>query len=48
LPGAGAAVPARISRCESKGVAVVFTSDPASLARIDRALDAIGGRRTAA
>jgi methyl-accepting chemotaxis protein len=41
LPGAGDAVPARVVRSAGGNVAVVFRMDPASLARIDRAMDAI-------
>jgi hypothetical protein len=48
LPAAGGAVTGRVARSEANGLAVVFSSDPVGLARIDRALDAIDGRRAAA
>jgi PilZ domain len=48
LPAAGSAVSARVVRRESNGLALVFAADSAALARIDRALDAIGGHRAAA
>ncbi|MFL5289086.1 MAG: hypothetical protein ACJ8AW_51075 [Rhodopila sp.] len=38
----------RVVRSEANGLAVVFASDPAALGRIDHALDATSGRRTAA
>jgi methyl-accepting chemotaxis protein len=41
LPGTDAAVPARVVRREGGVLAVVFQQDPAALARIDRALDAL-------
>ncbi|MEJ0014993.1 MAG: methyl-accepting chemotaxis protein [Acetobacteraceae bacterium] len=48
LPGAGGGVSARVVRCGSGTVAVVFGSDPAALLRIDRAVETVTGRRKAA
>ena len=48
LPDAGGAVTARVVRCDGGEVAVVFSSDAAALARIDRALDALANVRRAA
>jgi hypothetical protein len=47
LPAVGV-VAARVARAGPNGLALVFSSDPAALARIDRALEVIGGRRAAA
>ena len=38
LPDAGGAVRARVVRCGDGLLGVVFTSEPSTLARIDRAL----------
>ena len=48
LPATTASVKARVVRAGNDGFAVVFTSDPVAVAHIDRALEAIGGRRDAA
>jgi methyl-accepting chemotaxis protein len=48
LPSGVGCVTARVVRGRASGLAVVFGSDPAALARIDRVLDTIGGRRAAA
>jgi methyl-accepting chemotaxis protein len=48
LPSACGGVAARAVRCGGNGLALVFGSEPASLARIDRALAAVGGNRLAA
>ena len=45
LPGGGGGVAARAVRSEGGRLAVVFSSEPAAIARIDRAIDAIGGHR---
>lgn len=42
LPGAGDAVPARVVRNAGGRLALAFRQDPASRARIDRAIEAIG------
>ncbi|HZF76370.1 MAG TPA: methyl-accepting chemotaxis protein [Acetobacteraceae bacterium] len=48
LPGAGGPVTGRVARCGGGTVAIAFRQDPAMLARIDRALDMLGGRAKAA
>ena len=48
LPGADGAVPGRVVRSGDGELAVVFSSDPGVLARIDRALDGLmAGSRAA-
>jgi len=42
LSGAADAVPARVARTDGHTVALLFRQDPGSLARIDRAMEAIG------
>jgi methyl-accepting chemotaxis protein len=48
IPEAGGPVPARAVRCERGELAVVFSSEPGVLARIDRALAALPRGRLAA
>ena len=48
LRGAGGSVTGRVVRCGKGGLAVVFSSDPAALARIDGALDTFAPQRAAA
>jgi hypothetical protein len=48
LPGAEGAVAGRVVRSGGDELAVVFTQEPAALARIDRALDRLGKVRAAA
>ncbi len=48
LPGGEDAVTARVVRGEGGRLALVFGSEPSILARVDRALDTIGGYRAAA
>jgi methyl-accepting chemotaxis protein len=48
MPEAGGPVPARAVRCERGELAVVFSSEPGVLARIDRALAALPRGRLAA
>jgi methyl-accepting chemotaxis protein len=48
LRGAGGSVTGRVVRCDKGGLAVVFNSDPATVARIDRVLDSLAPRRAAA
>ncbi len=48
LPGAGGSVTGRVVRSGKGGLAVVFSSDPAALARIDGALDTLAPQRAAA
>ncbi|HUN42649.1 MAG TPA: methyl-accepting chemotaxis protein [Acetobacteraceae bacterium] len=50
LPGVGGAVPARVARCELGMLALAFRQDPATLGRIDLALNALAtrGQRAAA
>jgi methyl-accepting chemotaxis protein len=46
LPGAGDVVPARVVRSAGRNLGVAFRQDPTSLARIDRAMDAIASLAT--
>jgi methyl-accepting chemotaxis protein len=48
LPSAGGAVSARVVRCGGGLLGVVFSQEPSAVARIDRALDALGKLATAA
>ena len=48
LPEAGGAVHGRVVRCDGGELAVVFSSEPGALARIDRALAALPRTRLAA
>jgi hypothetical protein len=48
LEGAGGSVAGRVVRGDGGGLAVVFSSDPAALARIDRVLDLLTSMREAA
>ena len=48
LPEAGGSVTARVVRCGNGSMAVVFSGEPAVLARIDRAMDALPRLRRAA
>jgi methyl-accepting chemotaxis protein len=48
LPQADGPVPARVVRCDGGALAVVFSSEPHALVRIDRALAALTQRRRAA
>jgi methyl-accepting chemotaxis protein len=48
LPNAGGAATARVVHSDGRELGLVFGSDPANLARIDRALDALGSLSTAA
>ncbi len=48
LPNAGGAVTGRVARSDGRELGLVFGSDPANLARIDRALDGLGPLAVAA
>lgn len=48
LPEGGGSVSARVARCGDGELCVVFSAEPATLARIDRALEALMGTRRAA
>ncbi len=48
LPDAGGSVPARVARSEKGQLAVVFSSEPQALSRIDRALAVLAQQRGAA
>ena len=48
LPGAGGGLRGRVVRGEMGNLAVVFSLDPAAMTRIDRVLDSLSPRRTAA
>ena len=48
LPQAGGTVPARVIRSGNGELAVVFSSEPRALARIDQALGALNGTKRAA
>jgi methyl-accepting chemotaxis protein len=48
LPEAGGSVTARVARCDNGYMAVVFSGEPAVLARIDRVMDALPRLRRAA
>jgi methyl-accepting chemotaxis protein len=47
LPGATAAVLARVVRADGKTIALAFRQDPAALAQLDRVLDGIAARQPA-
>jgi methyl-accepting chemotaxis protein len=48
LPDAGGPVPGQVSRLEAGMIAISFQDDPASQARVDRALQSLGSSRLAA
>ena len=48
IPGAGGSVAGRVVRSGDGSLAVLFSSDPTTLARLDRVLDALVPQRTAA
>ena len=48
LPNAGGNVSGRVVRCDGREVGIVFNSDPANIARIDRALDGLAALAKAA
>jgi methyl-accepting chemotaxis protein len=48
LPNAGGNASGRVVRCDGREVGIVFSSDPANIARIDRALDGLGALANAA
>ena len=48
LPTAGGGVTGRVAHCSKGSLGLIFSSDPAMLARVDRVLDALRSRRAAA
>jgi hypothetical protein len=48
LPNAGGAVTGRVVRSNGHDTALIFSSDPANLSRIDRALDSLASQPVAA